>query len=164
MQHEIKTSTDSVWLIDDSLDLDTIKARIPGFFSESNTTFFGDNRVRAYRGQLIVHSVVELSDHSKHRKINVYLCALDCIKGSDKGRGFDTLHAGWPSDDDEAERLIDYILEVEQCHYGIKPPDDWERPEYCDCGELMDKDCNGNSRCPNCDGPCPCCDDGGGPE
>lgn len=35
--------------------------------------------------------------------------------------------------------------------------------EYCECGELMDLDCMGNERCPECDGPCPHCDDGGGP-
>ena len=33
--------------------------------------------------------------------------------------------------------------------------------EYCDCGEPMDQDCNGNQRCAVCDDPCPCCDDGG---
>ena len=35
--------------------------------------------------------------------------------------------------------------------------------ESCSCGEDMDTGCNGNMRCPTCDGPCPCCDDGGGP-
>lgn len=35
---------------------------------------------------------------------------------------------------------------------------------YCDiCDNEMDTDCNGNPRCEMCDGPCPCCDDGGGP-
>ncbi len=33
--------------------------------------------------------------------------------------------------------------------------------DYCDCGELMDTDCQGEPRCPMCDGACPCCDDGG---
>ena len=37
--------------------------------------------------------------------------------------------------------------------------------KYCEeCGELLDTDCNGNERCPTCDGPCPCCSDGGGPD
>ena len=36
--------------------------------------------------------------------------------------------------------------------------------DHCEtCGELLDKDCNGNFRCPTCDGPCPCCSDGPGP-
>lgn len=33
--------------------------------------------------------------------------------------------------------------------------------DYCDCGEELDKDCNGDLRCVVCDGPCPCCYDGG---
>lgn len=28
-----------------------------------------------------------------------------------------------------------------------------------DCGAKLDKDCDGNIRCPDCDGPCPCCAD-----
>lgn len=32
---------------------------------------------------------------------------------------------------------------------------------YCKCGEPMDQDCNGYPRCPYCDEPCPCCNDGG---
>lgn len=32
-----------------------------------------------------------------------------------------------------------------------------------DCDDEMDTDCNGNARCPTCDGPCPCCDSGPGP-
>ncbi len=33
---------------------------------------------------------------------------------------------------------------------------------YCErCGDEMDQDCMGNARCPACDGPCPCCHDGG---
>jgi hypothetical protein len=36
--------------------------------------------------------------------------------------------------------------------------------DYCgECGELMDQDCMGEPRCPDCDEPCPHCDDGGGP-
>jgi hypothetical protein len=31
---------------------------------------------------------------------------------------------------------------------------------WCDCGELMDQDCKGNPRCPACDDPCLCCNDG----
>lgn len=31
------------------------------------------------------------------------------------------------------------------------------------CGEMLDQDCNGQERCPDCDPPCPCCYDGGGP-
>lgn len=35
---------------------------------------------------------------------------------------------------------------------------------HCEeCGEEFDRDCNGNDRCPECDGPCPCCFDGGEP-
>lgn len=33
--------------------------------------------------------------------------------------------------------------------------------EHCDCGEVLGRDCYGNERCPVCDPPCPCCDDGG---
>ncbi len=33
--------------------------------------------------------------------------------------------------------------------------------DYCSCGEPMDTDCQGEPRCPMCDGACPCCDDGG---
>ena len=29
------------------------------------------------------------------------------------------------------------------------------------CGEDYDSDCKGEPRCSGCDGPCPCCDDGG---
>ncbi len=35
--------------------------------------------------------------------------------------------------------------------------------EYCECGNEMNQDCHGNPRCDVCDGPCPHCDDGGGP-
>jgi hypothetical protein len=31
---------------------------------------------------------------------------------------------------------------------------------YCDCGNELDQDCNGNARCDVCDPPCPCCSDG----
>lgn len=31
------------------------------------------------------------------------------------------------------------------------------------CGDDLDTNCHGRPRCPTCDGPCPCCDDGGGP-
>jgi hypothetical protein len=42
--------------------------------------------------------------------------------------------------------------------------DEEEAEEACEaCGEAMDRDCNGLPRCPDCDGPCPCCYDGGGP-
>ncbi len=34
---------------------------------------------------------------------------------------------------------------------------------YCECGNELDKDCNGNERCDVCDPPCPCCSDGPGP-
>jgi len=34
---------------------------------------------------------------------------------------------------------------------------------YCDCGNEMDTDCNGEPRCDVCDAPCPCCSDGEGP-
>lgn len=34
--------------------------------------------------------------------------------------------------------------------------------DYCKCGEEIDYDCNGLSRCPVCDPPCPCCSYGGG--
>lgn len=129
MTTEIKTSTDSIWVVDEDLTLDVIQQRIPGFFSESNTRFFGDQPpYRVYRGQLIVHSETELSDHSPYHKINVYLCG-NCTKGPDKGRGFDTLHAGWPSDDEEAKLLIDYILETGQYYYGIEPPNGWHGPK-----------------------------------
>jgi hypothetical protein len=30
-----------------------------------------------------------------------------------------------------------------------------------ECGEDMDRDCQGSPRCPVCDGPCPHCHDGG---
>lgn len=33
----------------------------------------------------------------------------------------------------------------------------------CECGEELDKDCEGEPRCPICQGPCPCCDSGPGP-
>lgn len=29
----------------------------------------------------------------------------------------------------------------------------------CECGEELDRDCFGNARCPDCDGPCPGCSD-----
>jgi hypothetical protein len=29
------------------------------------------------------------------------------------------------------------------------------------CGGELDKDCFGEMRCPDCDGPCPGCNDGG---
>lgn len=36
--------------------------------------------------------------------------------------------------------------------------------ELCEkCGEELDRDCQGELRCPNCDPPCPGCSDGGGP-
>ena len=36
--------------------------------------------------------------------------------------------------------------------------------DECECGEPLDTDCMGNTRCPICDPPCPHCYDGGGPE
>lgn len=39
---------------------------------------------------------------------------------------------------------------------------DLDTPCDCEtCGETLDYDCNGRPRCPDCDGPCPCCYDGG---
>lgn len=36
--------------------------------------------------------------------------------------------------------------------------------KYCPtCHDELDTDCQGNPRCPNCDDPCPCCNDGPGP-
>lgn len=36
--------------------------------------------------------------------------------------------------------------------------------EYCpECGDLLDRDCQGELRCPECDPPCPGCSDGDGP-
>lgn len=32
---------------------------------------------------------------------------------------------------------------------------------YCDCGNMMDRGCNGEPRCDVCDPPCPYCNDGG---
>lgn len=34
-----------------------------------------------------------------------------------------------------------------------------DKNECGECGEELDKDCNGNDRCPDCDGPCSCCSD-----
>jgi hypothetical protein len=34
----------------------------------------------------------------------------------------------------------------------------------CKCGEELYQDCQGQSRCEQCDPPCPHCDDGGGPK
>jgi hypothetical protein len=40
--------------------------------------------------------------------------------------------------------------------------EDEDTDEYCEeCGEELDTDCQGRQRCPNCDGPCPDCSDGG---
>jgi hypothetical protein len=42
--------------------------------------------------------------------------------------------------------------------------DEDDSDDVCsECGETLDKDCMGEMRCPNCDGPCPHCYDGGGP-
>ena len=36
--------------------------------------------------------------------------------------------------------------------------------DYCaTCSDLLDQDCSGDPRCPQCDPPCPCCSDGDGP-
>jgi hypothetical protein len=118
--------TGSKVLVDDSLTLDDIRAHCPGFFSESNNQFFGDETYHVHRGQLIVEGTRETSDHHKHRTINVYLCVLDYLTGSDKGRGFDTLHLGWPRCLEDAKRLIDYCLETKQRYYGMKVHEDWE--------------------------------------
>jgi hypothetical protein len=54
---------------------------------------------------------------------------------------------------EDGEPTLEHIGEVDQ-----------DTPEYCDkCGEELDQDCQGNTRCPQCDPPCPCCHDGGGP-
>ena len=47
------------------------------------------------------------------------------------------------------------------CKPVVLVPDDngdmqLETDRYCEeCGEELDKDCQGELRCPNCDGPCP---------
>ena len=47
------------------------------------------------------------------------------------------------------------------CKPVVLVPDDngdmqLETDKYCEeCGEELDKDCQGEPRCPNCDGPCP---------
>lgn len=39
-----------------------------------------------------------------------------------------------------------------------------EKRKHCEkCDDEMDTNCNGDPRCPTCDGPCPCCYDGPGP-
>jgi hypothetical protein len=139
--------TKSKVLVDDSLTLDEIKASIPGFFTESNTRFFGDNRYVVYKGQLIVDGTMVLSDHKARRKITVYLCILDYLTAPDKGRGFDTLHLGWPSDLEEAERLIDYCLTTKQQYYGMQVPDNFAVCE--NCGEACEYDTE-MCLCPKC--------------
>ncbi len=45
--------------------------------------------------------------------------------------------------------------------------DKWDLSPYSsnclECGGELDIDCQGEPRCPDCDGPCPSCDDGPGP-
>lgn len=59
---------------------------------------------------------------------------------------------------DGLESPIEVYIDEDQ-NYSVTVYEDGR----CDCGELMDKDCQGNMRCPECDGPCLCCSDGGGP-
>lgn len=53
------------------------------------------------------------------------------------------------------------------CRAYVDPPGeegDDDGPNICEaCGDDLDRGCDGEDRCPACDGPCPCCDDGGGP-
>jgi hypothetical protein len=79
---------------------------------------------------------------------------------------YDTDHRGywgagslaWDSDCEElAAALIDEAKD--NAAMNGEDVDD----ECGECGQEMDKDCNGNPRCPDCDGPCPCCYDGPGP-
>jgi hypothetical protein len=48
--------------------------------------------------------------------------------------------------------------------YEIDSDDDYaygngyySEADYCECGELLDRNCLGNDWCPDCEGPCPGC-------
>jgi hypothetical protein len=63
---------------------------------------------------------------------------------------------------DVAERLIELDAE-EDARFDAQDDDDPE--EDCPtCGEPLDRDCFGQARCSDCDGPCPGCSDGGSPD
>jgi hypothetical protein len=44
---------------------------------------------------------------------------------------------------------------------GEDAPEDTDATECPKCGSELDKDCQGEMRCPECDPPCPSCSDGG---
>jgi hypothetical protein len=125
MKREIRNG-ETVWVVDESTTLEDIRRGEPGFFSAENQAHFNDQSYSVHRGQLIVREIQTLSDKVPRTKYVVYLFYLEVIAGSDKGRTNETFCAGWPRDEEEAERLIDYILETGEYHYGIKPPDDWQ--------------------------------------
>jgi uncharacterized protein (TIGR02996 family) len=51
--------------------------------------------------------------------------------------------------------------ELPICLNCVGEDDDEDGPGRCPhCGDVMDTDCQGSPRCPDCDGPCPCCSDG----
>lgn len=55
-------------------------------------------------------------------------------------------------------------IDVDGEYYDADEVERIEEDAKCSCGEELDKDCEGNFRCPICDGPCPCCSDGSGPQ
>lgn len=60
---------------------------------------------------------------------------------------------------DDLSSPIEVYIDPEQW-YSVTVYEEGRCPS---CNERMDKDCQGELRCPDCDGPCLCCYDGGGP-
>lgn len=67
----------------------------------------------------------------------------------------------------EREQRDKALLEVDGEYYDFTAADqivlEVAASVCAECGDEKDTDCNGEPRCPTCDGPCPCCTDGGGP-
>jgi hypothetical protein len=63
---------------------------------------------------------------------------------------------------DVSEHWIERDAE-EDDRFDAQQSDDDPEEDCEECGEPIYRDCNGDARCEECDPPCPCCDDGGGP-
>jgi hypothetical protein len=110
---------------------------------------------------------------------NVFQAILSLPKKERLGIARDVLKSPHPvmacMSDSFEFNVLDKIRETDLCDDLRSPitvyidPDQnysvtvYEEGRCTTCNELLDQDCQGELRCPDCDGPCLCCSDGDGP-
>ncbi len=102
--------TNSYHYVDESISLSAIKKKCSRYFSDSNKVFFGDNGYEVYRGQLIVCNSQKFSNGRIEEKFTIATYLTDeenlfCL--------------GWPTDEGDTRRWIDYYLKVRQYKHNM---------------------------------------------